>query len=58
MVKVKRLGGLAGKAIVTVALTASLALPAEAAIRYVDDSAPPGGNGSSWRTAFGTLQGG
>jgi hypothetical protein len=37
-------------------LWAALACQCWAAVLYVDDDAPPGGNGSSWQTAFRYLQ--
>jgi hypothetical protein len=37
-------------------LWAALACQCWAAVLYVDDDAPPGGNGSSWQTAFRHLQ--
>ena len=35
---------------------AALCAPALAQVRYVDASAPPGGNGASWATAYARLQ--
>jgi len=42
--------------ILAAALVAASAGSALAVVRYVDDSAPPGGNGQSWGTAYNNLR--
>ena len=44
------------KSIVLLLLIGMLCAPASAAILYVDANASPGGDGSTWGTAFDTIQ--